>query len=62
MSIRIRTLASGSEANVLLAEFDGFRLLIDYNPAVCSFNSQNSYYVLSEAETEAVNTILRITD
>ncbi|MBO4837747.1 MAG: MBL fold metallo-hydrolase [Lachnospiraceae bacterium] len=29
MSIRIRTLASGSEANVLLAEFDGFRLLID---------------------------------
>ena len=29
MSIRIRTLASGSEANVLLAEFDDFRLLID---------------------------------
>ncbi len=40
----------------------GFQLLIDYNPAVCSFNSQNSYYVLSEAETEALNTILRITD
>ncbi len=29
MSIRIRTLASGSEANVLLAEFDGFRVMID---------------------------------
>ncbi len=40
----------------------GFRLLIDYSPAVCSFNAQDSYYVLSEAETETLNTILRITD
>ena len=40
----------------------GFQLLIDYVPAVCSFNAQDSYYVLSEEETEALNAILQITD
>ena len=40
----------------------GFQLLIDYVPAVCSFNAQDSYYVLSREETEALNAILQITD
>ena len=40
----------------------GFQLLIDYVPAVYSFNAQDNYYALSEEETDAMNAILQITD
>ena len=48
--------------HIRITTIKGYQLLIDYNPAVCSFNAQDSYYVLSEEETEAMNAILKITD
>ena len=40
MSIRIRTLASGSEGNALLADFDGFCLLIDAGIGIKALEEQ----------------------